>query len=202
MTHENKAQRTNHSVIVVGVDFSEASADALKEAVALAQSASYAELHVVHVITIPSPGPSLGTAMRPEVAYLDGINDSGKILEEWVAPLRAGRERRRRRLDRHRHDRKARSCSFASRFGCRKPGPPRALRSVGPPAARRSCVGAHRASVRRLSRGSTGHGSSDAVVRATFGAPSPGAHLSRNTGVLRHGLADVSLVGDWLELAG
>jgi nucleotide-binding universal stress UspA family protein len=90
MTLENKAQRKNHSVIVVGVDFSEASADALREAVTLAASASQAELHVVHVITASSPSPSLGTAVLPELAYLDGVDNSNKVLEDWLAPLRGG----------------------------------------------------------------------------------------------------------------
>jgi len=93
MTQENKAQGTNHRVIVVGVDFSDASAEALKEAVILAESASYAELHVVNVITVAAPAPSIGTAMMPELAYLDGIDDSSKLLEGWIAPLRASRAR-------------------------------------------------------------------------------------------------------------
>jgi nucleotide-binding universal stress UspA family protein len=93
MTNENKAQRTNHRVLVVGVDFSDVSADALKEAVALAEGPSYAELHVVHVITNSAQPRSIGTAVMPEVAYLDGIEDVGKLLEAWVAPLRAGRAR-------------------------------------------------------------------------------------------------------------
>ena len=93
MIQEHKAQRTSHRVIVVGIDFSDASAEALKEAVTLAESASYAELHVVHVMTTPAAAPSLGTAVIPEIAYLDGIDDAGKGLEEWIAPLRAGHAR-------------------------------------------------------------------------------------------------------------
>ena len=93
MTHEDTRQRTDHSVIVVGVDFSEASAGALKEAAALAERATVAELHVVHVVDIPPPLPSFGGAVVPELTYLDRIDESDKVLESWLAPLRACRAR-------------------------------------------------------------------------------------------------------------
>jgi hypothetical protein len=62
------------------------------------------------------------------------------------------------------------------------------------PAADSSRLGAHRASVRRLSRGSTNHEPCLAMVRAPFPTPSSGAHLSRDAPILRHGIADLSLV--------
>jgi nucleotide-binding universal stress UspA family protein len=88
MTHEDNVQSTNHRVIVVGVDFSEVSREALKEAVALAQGASVAELHIVHVVAIPAQPPAPGAVVIPELAYLSQIDESGQVLEGWLAPLR------------------------------------------------------------------------------------------------------------------
>ena len=50
MVQENDPQNTARYVIVVGVDFSDASANALREAVRLTERAGDAELHVVHVL--------------------------------------------------------------------------------------------------------------------------------------------------------
>lgn len=93
MTHESNLPNTNHSVIVVGVDFSEASAGALKEAAAMAERAAVSELHVVHVVALPAGTPALGVAAMPELAYSEDIDESDKTLEAWLAPLRLGHTR-------------------------------------------------------------------------------------------------------------
>jgi nucleotide-binding universal stress UspA family protein len=90
MTQQEKVRSTTHSVIVVGVDFSEAAAGALKEAAGLAE-AGVAELHVVHVVALPAaPSPSLGAVDVPKIAYLDEVEEGQKALEGWLAPLRGG----------------------------------------------------------------------------------------------------------------
>ena len=90
MTQQNNVQRSNHRVIVVGIDFSEASADALKEAVLLAKNSSPAELHVVHVVTVPVASASIGGSPLPVPLAMTAIDQTAKALEQWLTPLREG----------------------------------------------------------------------------------------------------------------
>jgi nucleotide-binding universal stress UspA family protein len=93
MTQVTSSQPRNRYVVVVGVDFSDASAQALQEAQKLAQRSTDAELHLVHVVTssapMPltlSPEPSLGQSPA-EKAYLKEFEESGTLLRKWMEPL-------------------------------------------------------------------------------------------------------------------
>src|SRR4051812_46680907 len=67
-------------IVVIGTDFSEASADALKEAALLVEGRSTAELHLVHVV-LPAPAPSIGMVVAPELTTWNEIDQSATTLE-------------------------------------------------------------------------------------------------------------------------
>jgi nucleotide-binding universal stress UspA family protein len=74
-------------VIVVGVDFSDASADALQEAVRLTVGAHSAELHLVHVVQVATPSPTIAGPVSREEAYAEQIDQAGQTLKQWLDPL-------------------------------------------------------------------------------------------------------------------
>jgi nucleotide-binding universal stress UspA family protein len=78
-------------VIVVGVDFSDASAAALQEAVRLTEQAQKAELHLVHVIQVSTPSPTIAGPVSHQEAYAEQIDEAGRTLRVWLDPLRQGR---------------------------------------------------------------------------------------------------------------
>ena len=80
----------NRYVIVAGVDFSDASAAALREAVRLASRMPHPELHVVHVFAVPQPSMTLGAVVAPELAYLQQIDDGATLLGQWLEPYQGG----------------------------------------------------------------------------------------------------------------
>jgi len=85
--------RGSRYVVIVGIDFGEASRAALQEAVALTERAEAAELHLVHVIAIPSSPIAVATAVAPELAYLEQIQSAGKTLQQWLTPFRQAHTR-------------------------------------------------------------------------------------------------------------
>src|SRR5437762_3364057 len=64
MPARNKSQ--DRYVIVVGIDFSDASAEALQEAVRLTASTNEAELHLVHVVQVSTPSPTIAGPVSHE----------------------------------------------------------------------------------------------------------------------------------------
>ena len=85
----NSQQTSQPYVVVVGVDFSEPAADALREAVESASRAPHAELHVVHVYSVPSPPVQLGAMVVPEFVYHEQIEGIRQRLADWLAPYRS-----------------------------------------------------------------------------------------------------------------
>ena len=92
MVDATSSQLRTRYVVVVGIDFSEASMQALHEAQRAAQRATDAELHIVHVVTTSAPVPLLG-AVAPEPSlgqwqaektYLAEFAESGKTLRQVV----------------------------------------------------------------------------------------------------------------------
>jgi nucleotide-binding universal stress UspA family protein len=91
MNAKDNVQRPH--VVVAGVDFSEASINALKEASLLVEGAKAAELHVVHVLPVALPPPSIGAPVAPELLLVGTIEEATKSLELVIAPLRKGTTR-------------------------------------------------------------------------------------------------------------
>jgi nucleotide-binding universal stress UspA family protein len=89
MVQENDSQNAARYVIVVGVDFSDASANALREAVRLTECAGDAELHAVHVLPGAVANASMGVVGTP----LDQIDEASKTLRQWLEPLQQNRAR-------------------------------------------------------------------------------------------------------------
>jgi nucleotide-binding universal stress UspA family protein len=76
-------------VIVVGDDDSDASAAAIEEASRLAERAPAGELHVVHVMPVPTPSASPSAPSgASDLAYLAEIQESGRMLRARLDPLR------------------------------------------------------------------------------------------------------------------
>jgi nucleotide-binding universal stress UspA family protein len=77
-------------VVVAGVDFSEVSINALKEASILVQGSKSSELHVVHVLPTAVPPPSIGPGAGSELLLVGTIEEATKALETALAPYRQG----------------------------------------------------------------------------------------------------------------
>ena len=92
MTEATSSQQRKRYVVVVGIDYSEASMHALQAAFGMTQRATDAELHLVHVVTTSAPVPLLGEiAPEPslgrwptEKAYLAEFAESGKTLRQLM----------------------------------------------------------------------------------------------------------------------
>jgi nucleotide-binding universal stress UspA family protein len=93
MVQQKDPQPRARYVVVVGVDFSDASFNALQEAVRLTEGAPEAELHLVHVIGESISHASVGAFVAPDISYLDKIDEAGKTIERWLEPLRLKRAR-------------------------------------------------------------------------------------------------------------
>jgi nucleotide-binding universal stress UspA family protein len=87
MTRKDNVQRPR--VVVAGIDFSEASINAMKEAALLMEGSKAAELHVVHALSSASPSPSISGA-DTELSLGRLIEEATKALESVIAPLREG----------------------------------------------------------------------------------------------------------------
>jgi nucleotide-binding universal stress UspA family protein len=94
MSKENGTSKTNSSksVIVVGVDFSSLSIEALKIAADLARSRS-SELHVVHVMPLPAGDPISATPPNQGLAFGNRLDEIRTLLQEATQPVIDGIER-------------------------------------------------------------------------------------------------------------
>ena len=86
MAKTNTAEARRYA-IVAGVDFSEVSREALREAGRMALLAERGELHVVHVVANPVPPASIQGTMAPELAYLKEVDKAAANLGSTVASL-------------------------------------------------------------------------------------------------------------------
>lgn len=82
-------QTSQPYVIVVGIDFSEPAAEALREAVNLASRAAIAELHVVHIYSLPAPPAQLGAMVVPEFVYHEQLDEIRRRLADWLQAYRS-----------------------------------------------------------------------------------------------------------------
>ena len=86
-TQAKNSQERKRYVVVVGVDFSDASAAALSVAAELAERAVGAELHLVHVVSVVIPAPKAEATDTPELGHRVDIQESGEKLKRWLEPL-------------------------------------------------------------------------------------------------------------------
>jgi nucleotide-binding universal stress UspA family protein len=75
-------------VVVAGVDFSEVSINALKEASLLVEGSKSAELHVVHVLPAAVPPPAIGAGDGSGLLLVGTIEEATKALETALSPYR------------------------------------------------------------------------------------------------------------------
>jgi nucleotide-binding universal stress UspA family protein len=88
MKQEDNVRRPR--VVVAGVDFSEASINALKEASLLVEGSKSSELHVVHVLPAALPPPVMAGGVGSELLLVGTIEEATKALEVALAPYRGG----------------------------------------------------------------------------------------------------------------
>jgi nucleotide-binding universal stress UspA family protein len=86
-TQAKNSQERNRYVVVVGVDFSDASASALSVAAELAERAVGAELHLVHVVSVVIPAAKAEATATPELGHRVDIEECSKALKSWLEPL-------------------------------------------------------------------------------------------------------------------
>jgi nucleotide-binding universal stress UspA family protein len=77
-------------VVVAGVDFSEISSNALKEASLLVEGSKSSELHVVYVLPAALPPPALGAADGSGLLLVGTMEEATKALDTVLAPYRQG----------------------------------------------------------------------------------------------------------------
>jgi nucleotide-binding universal stress UspA family protein len=94
MSKENDTSETSspRSIIVVGVDFSSLSVEALRTAADLARSRS-SELHVVHVLPLPEGDPLSATPPNPGLPFANRIEEITASLRKITDPVIEGIER-------------------------------------------------------------------------------------------------------------
>jgi nucleotide-binding universal stress UspA family protein len=92
-TQAKTSQERNRYVVIVGVDFSDASAGALDVAAELAERAHGAELHLVHVVPVAIPPAFVGATGAPELGNRVDIQECSEKLKSWLEPLQGRRIR-------------------------------------------------------------------------------------------------------------
>jgi len=92
-TQANNTQEQARYVVVVGVDFSEASASALKAAAELTERAAGAELHLVHVVSAVIPAAKGEATATPDAGHRVDVQECTSTLKRWLEPLQGRRMR-------------------------------------------------------------------------------------------------------------